>query len=125
MKKIVALIYQQYSYRNIPDAYFRSLMTIIGFFILHYSLVFIYFPLPSYLNPFGISKVSIINYVYGGIFVGILYLLLSVIYKKEKLNEYSFTEKELVVCKRTLIIYFFILLILLTVGLILHVRNRW
>ena len=125
MKKIVALIYKQYSFRNIPDAYFRSLMTLIGFFILHLSLLFIFFPLPFYLNPFDINKTPIVNYVYFGICTGLLYLVVSLTFKKKDLEKYSFTEDQLKACKRNIVIYFFILLLLLLVGLILHVRDRW
>ena len=125
MKRLAALIYKQYTFRNIPDAYFRLVMTLTGFVILHLSLLFVFFPLPFYLNPFGINKVPIINYVYGGIFVGLLYFIFSLVFKKKDLEKYSFTEDQVKSCKRKIIIYFLILLLLLAAGLILHVRNRW
>src|SRR6266516_1981906 len=99
MKKIVALIYKQYSFRNIPDAYFRSIMTLLGFFILLFSLLFVFFPLPSYLNPFDIDKIQIKDYVYGGIFLGVLYFITTSLFKKKDLDKYSFTEEQLKICK--------------------------
>lgn len=125
MKRLVALIYRQYTFRNIPDAYFRLVMTLTGFVVLHLSLLFVFFPLPFYLNPFGVNKVPIINYVYGGIFVGLLFFFFSLIFKKKDLEKYSFAEDQLKSCKRNIVIYFLILLLLLALGLILHVRDRW
>jgi hypothetical protein len=84
MKKLFASIYQYYLSRKLDMPYFRSIITVIGFLIMGLSLLFLIFPLPLNWNPFGVSGNGIINYLYGGIFIGLLYFVfLSGFYKEE------------------------------------------
>lgn len=125
MKKNFALIYKYFCFKNLPQPYFRSVMTLIGFSIMFLSLLFAIFPLPLNFNPFGISKETINNYVYGGIYVAVLYFIIAFVFKKKYLEKYSFTDKELKACGRYIVVLFLILFFVLFSVIILQVRNRW
>ena len=125
MLKIISLIYAQFVFRKIPTPYFRTIMTLIGYFIFHFLLLFVYFPIPNYLNPFAIDKIPIVNYFYGAILIAFMYLIISRYLNKKQLGTFSFTGEQIKVCSRNMILYFILLLILLALGLLFHIRDMW
>jgi hypothetical protein len=125
MKKLVASFYKYYCLKKLDIPYFRSIMTLIGFFFMHFLLLFAIFPLPKKLNPFAIEAKSIIIYGYAICIILLLYIVSSLLFRKKELEKYTFTTKQLKVRGRTIVIYFFALLFLLGLSLILKVRTRW
>jgi len=123
--KNLALIYKYYYYKKLPQPYFRTIMTVIGFLIMLVSIFFSIFPLPLHFNPFGIGKKTIVDYGYGLIFITILYFIISRIVKKEYLEEYFFTERQIKNCGRYIIILFCILFCILFSAIILQIRHKW
>jgi hypothetical protein len=123
--KNLALIYKYYYSKKLPQPYFRTIMTVIGFLVMIVSIFFSIFPLPLYFNPFGISKKKIVDYGYGIIFIAILYFIISTKVKKKYLEEYFFTEKQIKNCGRYIIILFCILFCILFGAIILQIRNKW
>lgn len=125
MKKIVALVYAYFSLKKLPAPYFRTIMVFAGLIIFHFFLLYAIFPIPKSLSPFGMNKIAIKNYISGGIFFGVLYFIIAFIFNKKILEGYSFSEKQLKIGIRKLLIYFIILFFLIFLISILHVRNRW
>jgi len=125
MKKIIAFLYAYFCFKKLPAPYFRTIMAFIGIIIFPFFLLYAIFPIPDYLNPFGMSKMPINNYAFGVIFIGILYLIISSFLNKINLNSYSFSEEQLKRGSRKLLIYLISLFLLIFVLSILHVRNIW
>lgn len=74
-------------------------------------------------SPFNLSKNDGLNFFFGGIFIAILFAVLALLFKKRELEQFVFTEREIKLGNRIVMIYFLGLIILLTTVLILHAKN--
>ena len=125
IKKIVATIYQYFVFRKLRTPYFRTIFLIVFFIMLLSVVLFAVFPIPWTWYPFSISKKAINNYFYGAIFLLILYLILSLIFKKKEINQYPFWEEKVRTIGKWIVIYASIICIVLVLLGIFHVRKMW
>ena len=125
MKKIVALTYCYFYSRKLPTPYFRTIMTFVVLIIFQFLVLYAIFPIPRDFIPFGMNKTIIGNYLFGSICFGILYFIVSSLFKKKSLEQFSFTEKQAKKCLVNLGIYFVILVLAIITSSALHLRNKW
>ena len=124
MTKLIASLYKYFCYKNLDQPYFRAIIFFSFIGVLFFFLLNAVLPLPHELNPFEMSKTRISNYVSGGLFLGLIYIVISMIYKKKNLDQYSFSEKELKKGARNIIFIFIFLFCLIMILAIFHVRNK-
>ncbi len=124
MTKIMASIYKYFLFKKLPSPYFRTIIFFSFLVILFYFLLYGIFPIPHNFSPFGMNKVPILNYVSGGLFLGLIYLVISMLFKKSDLDQYIFTETELKKNARNIILIFVILFCLIMTLAIFHVRDK-
>ena len=125
MKKIVAQTYAYFICRKISMPYFRTMMIFVGLIMFHFILIYVIFPIPQSLNPIRSGKSELVNWVSASIFLGLLYLLVSLIYKKRDLQQYTFTKAESTASLRKLLVYFIILFATICIVSTLHLRDKW
>jgi hypothetical protein len=122
MKRIIALIYKSYVFRKIYTPYIKSLMTLIGGILILLSIFYGLFKV-HFINPFTVSNKTSINLIVGALFICLLLIIFSLIFKKKDLDEYHFTEKQLKRVTIYIIIYFLTLILLLLGTLILRAEH--
>lgn len=117
MKKIVALIYKYYLYRNIHMPYLRALLTFLIIILIHIYLIFTVFNVFAILPNWYINNVEISGNINIGFFAFILLIIFLFTIKKSVLSKYTFSDTELAAGWKNLVIYngcvFFILLIII------------
>jgi hypothetical protein len=124
MKKIAIALYQYFLIRKLPTPYFRTIMVLVGFCLLHAILLFSILPIPQNLSPFGNNKREIRNWIPTGIFIGILYLILSLIFRKSYLGKKLLAEKERKRHLHFLTIYIIIIAVILVLCSIYRFKIR-
>ena len=124
MTKIVASLYKYFSLKELPSPYFRTLILLSFFVILLFFLLYGVTPIPHDYNPFGFGKSYNRNFISGGLFLGLIYLILSVIFRKKDLDQYSFSDTELKYNLRKIIIVFVILFCLIMILAFFNIRGR-
>ena len=124
MTKIMASIYKYFSFKKLPSPYFRTIIFFSFLVILIYFLLYAIFPIPHNFSPFGMNKIPILNYISGGLFLGLIYLVISIAFKKKDLDRYTFTETELRKSARNIIFIFVLLFCLIMTLAIFHVREK-
>ena len=124
MTKLIASLYKYFCFKKLPQPYFRTIIIFSFIGILFYFFLYALFPIPWKFNPFGMNKLPISNYVSGGLFLGAIYLIISLIFKKKNLEQYSFTETELKKSFRNILLIFIFLFCLIMVLSVLHVRDK-
>ena len=124
MIKIIASIYKYFCFKKLPSPYFRTIIFFSFIAISFYFFFYAIFPIPEKFSPFGMNKLPILNYVSGGLFLGAIYLVLSLRFKKKDLEQYSFTDIELKRGFRNIILFFIVLFCLIMTLGILHVRDK-
>jgi c-di-AMP phosphodiesterase-like protein len=118
MKRILALIYKSYEARNLNNSYFRALMTIIG------PLLFVIILAQGILKLHLLEHSSMgLLYLILGLFICLLLIIFSRVYKKEDLNYYQFTHEQLQPTTRYLIVYLIGIFLLVTGTLILRMTH--
>jgi len=117
MKKIVALIYKYYLYRNLPLPYLRALLTFLIFILVHIYVVFTVFNIFAVLPNWYINNVEISGNINIFFFAFILLIIFLLTIKKSALSRYTFSDKQLDSGWKNLIIYnscvFFTLLVII------------
>lgn len=124
MTKIIASLYKYFSFKRLPSPYFRTIIFFSFLVILIYFVLYGIFPIPHNFNPFGMTKIQISNYISGGLFLGMIYLVLSMIFKEKDLKQYTFTDTQLEKSARNIILIFIFLFCLIMTLAVLHVRDR-
>ena len=124
MTKLIASLYKYFCFKKLPQPYFRAIIFFSFIGILFYFFLYVLFPIPEKFNPFGMNQLPILNYVSGGLFLGAIYLVISLIFKKKDLEQYSFTETELKKSMRNIILFFIFLFCLIMTLSVLHVRDK-
>jgi hypothetical protein len=125
MKKFAVALYQYFLIRKLPTPYFRTIMVMVGFIMLHTFLLFSIFPIPETLSPFGNSKIQVKNWIPTAIFIGILYLILCLLFKKSYLEKYSFSDIQRKRHLKRLAIYSIIIAALIVLCSLYHIKNIW
>ena len=125
MNRFAVALYQYFLIRKLPTPYFRTIMVLVGFFMLHTFLLFSIFPISETLSPFGNSKMQIKNWIPTGIFIGVLYLILSLVFKKSYLERHSFPDKQRKRYLHILTIYSVTIAASIVLCSVYHVRNKW
>jgi len=125
MRRFAVALYQYFLIRKLPTPYFRTIMVLIGFFMLHIFLLFSIFPIPESLNPFGNNKMQIKNWIPTGIFIALLYLVLFLVFKKSYLERHSFPDKQRKMILHILTIYSITITALIVLCSVYHVRYKW
>jgi hypothetical protein len=125
MKKIIASTYCYFLLKKISMPYFRTIIIYTGLLMVHFILIYIIFPIPNSLNPFGLYKKEIKNWIPTGIILIISFMGFSLIFKKKDLGQYSFTENETRIYLRKVLIYFLILFCAMIILSTLHIREKW
>lgn len=124
MTKIIASLYRYFSFKRLPSPYFRTIIFFSFLVILFYFVLYGISPIPHNFNPFGMNEIPISNYISGGLFPGMIYLIISMIFKEKDLRQYTFTDTELKKSVRDIIVIFIFLFCLIMALAILHVRDR-
>lgn len=70
------------------------------------------------------NKIPIANYICGGLFLGMIYLIISVIFKEKDLQHYTFTDTELKKSARNIVVISILLFCLIMALAVLHVRDK-
>lgn len=122
--KLIASLYKYFCFKKLPSPYFRTIIFFSFLVILFYFVLYAIFPIPHNFSPFGMNKIPILNYISGGLFLGIIYLIISMVFKKKDLEQYTFTETELKKSARIIILIFIFLFCLIMTLAVLHVRNK-
>jgi hypothetical protein len=122
--KIIASFYKYLLLRKLTMPYFRTISFFSFIAILCNFLLETLFPIPDEFDPFGRNKLPILNYISGAIFFGVLYFVISTIFKKENLGKYSFTDSELKNSFRNTILFLVFLFFLIMTLSTLHVRDK-
>lgn len=120
MRRIIALIYKSYVARNLYIPYIKSLMTLVGGI---YIILAIFWGLFKIINPFSLSNKPELNLLIGALFICLLLLVFSLIYKKKDLDKFHFTEDQLKPVTTYIGIYFLTLILLLLGTLILRANH--
>lgn len=123
MKKIAATIYKTFVDQGIDLPYFRTI-GLMGFSLfIHLTQLSLIFNLnPNYLIIRAPSPSKTIQWVLMAVYFGLIWLLLALIFPKNKLNEAPFTQEEIKTGKRNLWIYLaanigLLMLLLLVLGI--------
>ncbi len=124
MKKFAVALYSYFKKKKLPTPYFRTMMVLIGFIMLHLFAIDSVLRLPGYLNPFGMGKTQIVSWISGGIFIGIVYLILSLAFKKKYLEQYLITDRQRKNRLYILTIYSISLAVLIVLGAVFRFRNK-
>jgi hypothetical protein len=117
MKRIVALVYKSYKSKDLPQPYFRSMMTIVyGIMIISLllSLKFLGLHVPKESSNRPLFLLEFCSAILA------VYFILSLLYSKRKLETYYFSETQIKKGWRSIIIYLILLNILVLVYLILR-----
>jgi hypothetical protein len=119
--KIVAIIYRMYQRRGLDTPYFRTCMTIIGMLFLHVVIIGLLFRLPSkYLFPgFDTNDSGAIKLLKAAIGLTIATALFFQLFKKKKVDSIEVSKSDSQKAKWVVIIYFLVLLVLMTLLLVL------
>lgn len=125
MKRFAIALYQYFLIRKLPTPYFRTIMVLVGFCMLHAFLLFSIFPISGTLSPFGSSKMQIKNWIPTGIFIALLYTIFSLVFKKSYLERHSFPDEQRKRYLHILTIYSFTLAAVMVLCSVYHVRNMW
>jgi hypothetical protein len=105
MKKLVALIYKYYLYRNSDMAYLNALLTFLVIILLHIYFVFTVFNIFSILPEWYINNVEIPGSIIVNAFGVVLFVSFLFIFRKNDLKNYIFTDMQLISGWKKLIIY--------------------
>jgi hypothetical protein len=122
MKRIIALIYQSYVARKLYTPYIKALMTLIGGVLIILAIFFGLLNI-SFLNPFTISNKGGINLLVGGLFVCLMLIVFSSVYRRRDLARYHFTQRQLRQVTIYITVYFLTLILLLLITLILRAKH--
>ena len=125
MEEIIAKTYYYFLRKKLPTPYFRTIIIFCGFTILHCFVLFEIFPFPKYFNPFRMSKIPIENYIAGLIFLGLIYSIFTIIFKKKQLEKYSFTESQIKYFMPKMFLYFVLLFAAIIILSTMHLREKW
>jgi hypothetical protein len=118
--RIVATIYRMYERRGMDIPYFRTRMTIIGMLFLHVVVIGLCFRLPTeYIFPgFKTNDSGTIKLLKATIGILLAIGLFSLSFKKQKVMSIEVKETDSKKAKSIVIIYFLVLLFLMTILLI-------
>jgi hypothetical protein len=104
--KLPAIIYRTYIDRGQDIPYFRTIVTIVSILFLHAVHVGLLFDIPStYIMPWSSDETKSVRWVYGTIYFGILYTIISMVFKKNTLEKVIVTPSQIKRCKTVLPIY--------------------
>src|SRR5213080_4723772 len=112
MKRIVALVYKSYKWKDFPLPYFRSIMTIV-FGIMIISLLLSLKFLGLHIPKNSTDQTLFLLEIWFGLVA--LYFILSLIFRKRKLETYYFSDAQIKKGWRSIIVYFILLNILVLV----------
>lgn len=117
--KSPAIIYRTFIDRGQDIPYFRTIVTLVSILFLHAAHLALLFDIPSiYIMPWSSEEPKLVRWVYGTIYFGILYTVISVTFKKNTLEKVIVTPQHIKRCKIVLPIYLIASLVLL-MGLLL------
>jgi len=105
MKKLVALIYKYYLYRNFHMPYIRALLTFLVIILTHLYLVFTVFDIFTILPKWYINNVEMPEGITTNAFGVVLLLIFLPILKIKDLKQYKFSDSQLKSGWKNLIIY--------------------
>jgi len=125
MTRAIASLYQYFCFKKMTSPYFRTIIACSGIVMFLFLLLIATFPIPLSFDFFGHSKSPLQNYISGALLLGLCYFVISAFFRKEQLEKYSFTEKQLRLSVRyfsfTVLIIFFLIM---TIS-IFHIRDKW
>lgn len=117
--KLPAIIYRTFINRDQDIPYFRTIVIIVFILFLHACQLAILFDIPStYIMPWSSKEAKPVRWLYGTLYFGILYTLISITFKKSVLEKIVVTPEQIKKCKILLPIYLIACIILL-LGLLL------
>ena len=104
--KSPAIIYRTYIDRGQDIPYFRTIVTLVSILFLHAAHVALLFDIPlSYIMPWSSEEPKLVRWVYGTIYFGILYTVISMTFRKNALEKVIVTAQQIKRCKIVLPIY--------------------
>jgi hypothetical protein len=117
--KIAAVVFRTFDNKGAHSPYFDTILTIYLISFFHTVHIGLLFNISSnYIMPWSTDSSKSMQWLFGSIYVAIFSIVISMIFKKSKLEKVNVSNSQIDRCRTILPIYYAICIILLAVLLI-------